>query len=178
MTNIRRMLDADERAEYDALFYEASYDADGKPRATAEVGDEMLRLLHDAEKAGRKWATWILDDALLAGLRASARKWCSTKEVIQSVIGERIVTKPAAYGIKRRGDGGVQQYLRAGWGDMTEEDLDQLIGARATQIAAEQDTITIARKLKALVRRAGKSPVSAALAELGISLDEYLSQAA
>lgn len=174
MTEIRRMLDDEERAEYDALFYAALHDEYGKRRKSRDIAPEMHRLLIDAQKAGRKWASWVLDDAVMAGLGSAARRWASIREVIETVIGERIVRKPAAYGIRRARADGKQEFLRASWGEMTEADLDHLIAARGAQIAAEADTVTIARKLRKLIRDTGKAPVAEALKSIGMSLDEYL----
>lgn len=178
MTDIRRMLDGDERAEYDRLFYDALKRPDGSRRKANEIGPEMHRLLIDARKAGRKWASWVLDDAVIAGLGSMAKRWAATKEVIETVIGERVVTKPAAYGIRRKQSGGGAEQLRLGWADMTEEDLDQLVASRSSQVAAENDTIAFALKCKALIRRTGKSPLSEALAAIGITFDEFLAEAA
>lgn len=178
MTEVRRMLSDEERAEYDALLYEATHHSDGKRRKTREIGPRLQTLLNDAEQAGRRWAGWVLDDALLTGLQATARKWSSTREVIETIIGERIVRKPAAYGIRRARSDGGQDFLRAGWGEMTAEDLDQLISSRGAQIAAERDTVTIARKLKKLLTETGKTPVSVALESLGVDLTTYLASAA
>lgn len=174
MTNVRRMLSDEERAEYDALLYDATHHRDGSRRKSAEVGERFRDLLRDARQAGREWAGWVMDDAMLSGLLKAANRWCKERQVIETPIGERLVTKPAAYGIRRKTADGVMEQLTLGWGEMTEADLDQLIAARTTQILAESDTVTVAKKLKALLVSTGKTPVSEALASLGISLESYL----
>lgn len=178
MTTVRRMLSDEERAEYDALLYDATHHRDGARRKSAEVGDRFRELLHDAAQSGRQWADWVMDDAMIAGLLKAANRWCKERQVIETPIGERLVTKPAAYGIRRKTTDGVMEQLTLGWGEMTEADLDQLIAARTTQILAESDTVTIAKRLKALLVRTGKAPVAEALAALGMDLETFLAQAA
>ena len=71
----RRMLSAEERAEYDALLYEAGYDTDGQRRPSGEIGDRMHRLLADAVQAGRTWAGYVIDDDARREIgRASCRE--------------------------------------------------------------------------------------------------------
>lgn len=174
MTEVRNTLSPEERVEYDEMFYAATHDDLGKRRKPADVGVELLRLLRDAEQAGRQWATWIIDDATLTGLKKSAMRWAGTKEIIQTPVGERTVTKPAAYGLKRQAANGAIEQLRLGWDEMTSADLRQLMESRSTQIEAERDTIAIAARFVALLERTGVEPVGDALKSLGITMAQFL----
>lgn len=60
----------DDHAEYEALMAEACGDPQGGRKATAETAERIHALLLDAEQAGRRWATQVLDDAVRSGLQS------------------------------------------------------------------------------------------------------------
>lgn len=175
MSDVRRMLSDDERSEYDALFYAATHYKDGKRRKSAEIGREMLRLLRDAEQAERPWANWVMEDALVDGLRSKAIRWCNAKEIVETIIGGRVVKKAAAYGIRKRdAETGRTEWTRPIWPDMGRDELIQVISASVVRSAAEAELAATARRLLKLVDETGAETVADALELKEVTLEEFL----
>lgn len=175
MTDIRRMLDEEERAEYDQLHYLATHEKNGKRRKSADVGPEMLRLLKDAVQARKAWATWLMDDALIDGLRDRANKWARTKEIIETILGGRVVTKAAAYAIRKRDpESGKSEHQPTFWQDMSADDVRQLIQSRASQVLSERATIALARRVLELIERTESPSLGVALIRANLTWDEFL----
>jgi hypothetical protein len=130
----------------------------------------------DAVQAQREWAQWILDDAVLDGLRARGRKWCKEREVVTATVGVRTVTKPDAMSIRRKNKDGAVEHQPTLWPDMTADDLKQVILSSAKLVVANQDNIAIARRLLNLCEKTGIEPVSEALRSIGMSMDTFLNQ--
>lgn len=171
----RNMLSPQERKDYDALVFDATHHPDGSMRKSSEIGVEFRRLLVDAQQAGHEWAAWVLDDALIDGLRARGVKWSRSRDYVETPFGGKFVRKPDRMAVARKEPGTGEQYQQqTAWADMTRGDLHALIDGRLSQINAERATIQIARKLLELLDRVGVDRVAEALDRIGASLEDFL----
>lgn len=173
MSEIRRMMSSEERAEYDDLLYDATHYEDGEKRPSKDRGHRLHDLLVDAEKAERPWATWVREAGEVRGLSGLAGEFLKLQEVIQTPIGERVVTKSAVMGVKRIAKGHVedQQVL---WEEMTRDDLQHVIQLAAKHATAARDRIAIGRMLLGLLDETGMNSVPLALESIGKTFDEFL----
>lgn len=174
MSDYRKMMSAEERAELDELLFEATHDVSGNQRPTAEFGYELQSLLSDADRAARPWAEWVIDSANLRGFTAICKGFLKQKTFIHTSFGDRIVTKSAFIGVKRNdtsGDPFDQQVL---WEDLSRDDLQHVVRLAAKHATAARDRIAIGRLLLELLDQTGLDSVSAALAMTHKTLDEFL----
>ena len=168
------ILSQEERDEYDSILYDAGYVND-KPRPSSEIGPAIVRLLDDAERAGRVWARWVLDDYTATGALAKFRKWSKQRDVVTVAGKSYTVTKPAAVGVRKRAEDGTTFYQATLWQDMTRDELEQIIARSAKQIESEGQTIAIAKRLLALLGRVPEATtVGEAMATLGLDTEAYL----
>jgi hypothetical protein len=172
----RRMLSAEERAEYDTLLYEAGYDEDGQRRPSGEIGERMQRLLVDATQAGRTWAGYVIDDDACRGHLARFKRWDKARHILTVNHESVIVPRAAVMGVKRRDPetGGVvhQQALFA---EMTWAELAGVLESAQGRIASDRITVAICKKLLALALRCpGSEGPADACAQLGMDMQSYL----
>lgn len=166
----------DERAEYDALMYEAGYDETGKPRPSAEIGTRILALLDDAaDQAHREWAKSVREDLAASGALARWRKWNKTRTTIEVAGQTYVTTKAATIGIRRTDAAGRMFFQASFWDDLTRAELEQVIARSAKQIESEGSTIALARRLVALLDRVPEArTVADAARALGMTTSGYL----
>jgi hypothetical protein len=175
---VSEILTPDERAEYDALLYDAGYDADGKPMPSHLIGPRMVNALRSAVNAQRPWAEWVLEDLLVSGALRRWRKWNKQRDVVTVAGKSYTVTKPAAIGVRRRNDQGETYFQAVLWEDLTRDELEQIIARAAKQIDSESKTIQTAKRLLKLMTRVPEAQtVAEATAAIGTSTEAFLAAA-
>lgn len=179
MTNIRRLLSKEERAEYDSLFFSAKFYDDGTARPSHEIGDRMHELLLDAIQAGRLWAQWVMDDNARSGHIKALKAWDRQRQPVSTKVGDQIVKRSSVQAVKR-----LDQETKAmfwedtKWVDMSPDDLAQIINGSEQRIQSSKEVAGIARSLLALVNSTGAKTVAEALQAKGVSIDDYLTGSA
>lgn len=173
--NIRDMLSPEEREEYDAVLIRAGLDDSGVPRVSEDIGPRMYEMLLEADRSGRRWASWVIrDDAATGHLRRFNAWW--KRENRHKVLHEgRLYSRAAVRGVKRRKETGELKHQLEFWYDMSWMDLELQIAEASDRIASERIAISTARKLLALRDDApyAASPREAA-GQLGVDLDAYI----
>lgn len=175
MSDIRKMLSGEERAEYDDLMYTARFYDDGKSRPSHEIGERMHKLLLDAVQAGKTWAEWVLDDDVRAGHLARSKKWDRVRRYVLTRRGPVIVRRSAVMAIMRRHP--ITQepgWFDTEWVDMDTEELLQVIAGARHRLESAKETVATARQLLRLIDETGADTVGEALEQRGLSIDEYL----
>lgn len=176
-----KILTPAEREEYDELLFAAGYDDDGKPRPSHEIGARVVTMLREAAfQARRAWAGYVLEDMVAAGALARWKKWNGTRQVV-TVAGETYTaTKPAAMSVRRRNaESGKTYFQTTLWGDMTREQLAEIVDRTAKSVKTEQVTIAAARRLlSALAQVPAATTVSEAMTALGTTTETYLAELA
>lgn len=164
-----------ERREYEDLLQDAGYDEFGMKRPSGDIADRMHAALESAFQAGRKWAEWALDDDARDGHLKRFTKWESTKHVVQTVDGDRIVTKRAIMGLRRRDpETGAYTWVGAAWEVMDAEEVEQVILFAEKRIRAERVTVGTGKRLRRLMAETRTRKVRDALDLLGMTIDEAL----
>lgn len=172
----RRMLSTEERAEYDALLYEAGYDTDGQRRPSGEIGDRMHRLLADAVQAGRTWASYVIDDDARRGHVSRFKRWDKVRTPMEVNHQSVIVKRAAVMGVLRRDvETGAAYHQQALYADMTWGELVGVLEGAQGRIASDRITAGICKKLLALKLRAPDSMGPGdACGRLGVDMHSYL----
>lgn len=172
----RKMLSAEERAEYDALLYEAGYDETDRRRPSGEIGERMHQLLTDALQAGRVWAGYVIDDDARRGHLARFKRWDKANHVMNVNDGTVIVPRAAVMGIRRRDvETGAIVHQQALFSEMTWDDLIGVLESAQGRIASDRITVGVCKKLLALKLRSPESVGPAEACELlGIDMQGYL----
>ena len=173
--DIRSILSNEERAEYDALLFEASFDSNLKRRSSHEIAERMHALLLDAVQAKRAWAQWVLDADAHAGHIRRFKRWDRIRHLVRTRDGGRVVRLSGIQALKRRDP--VTQVMfweDAELEDMSTEDLDAVIAGMNNRIEPLEMNIRLAKRLRALLEETGAKKVRDALVVVGKSLDEYL----
>lgn len=173
----RGFLSPEERVEFDAMYEQAGLDMFGKARPSDEIKSRLLSMLQDAVQAGRKWAGYVLDDAVEEGLFKSWKDWNNEQERMRVYYNGVIVPARAVRGTRRRNqDTGRTVHQQVLWREMSWEQVRQQLDDSRTRIAAEQITISIAARLLELKLRCPEStgPLDAC-ERLGLDFDTYLS---
>lgn len=164
-----------EREEYDGLMYDAGHDEHGNLLPSGEIKERMHGLLLDAVQAGRTWAQFVLDDDAREGHLKRHKRWRDRKEFVSTAFGGGFATKPAAMSIRRVSTADASAVWQPTlWQDMTRAELLQIVTGSQMRARAEQVTISIARRLIALLDETGAESVSTALEAKGTSIDEFL----
>lgn len=177
MTDIRRMLSDQERAEYDDLLYTARFHDDGTSRPTGEIGERMHALLEDATQAQKPWAQWVMDDDARAGHVNRSKRWDRVRRVVSTRAGDVIVKRSAIQAIKRLDkETGAMFWEDAHWADMNADDLSQIINGGEQRIQSAKEVTGIARSLLGLIDSTGQGTVADALESIGVSIDDYLTR--
>jgi hypothetical protein len=172
----RRMLSTEERAEYDALLYEAGYDETGQRRPSGEIGDRMHRLLADAVQAGRTWAGYVIDDDARTGHVSRFKRWDKVRTPMEVNSQSVIVKRSAVMGVVRRDtETGAAYHQQALYVEMTWGELVGVLEGAQGRIASDRITVGICKKLLALKLRAPESIGPAdACGRLGVDMYDYL----
>lgn len=172
----RKTLSAEERAEYDALLYEAGYDEYGQRRPSGEIGDRMHRLLVDAVQAGHAWASYVIDDDAQRGHVSRFKRWDKVRTPMQVNHQSVIVKRSAVMGVVRRDvETGAAYHQQALYADMTWSELVGVLEGAQGRIASDRITVGIGKKLLALKLRAPESiGPGDACERLGVDMYSYL----
>lgn len=175
----REILSESERAEYDALMWDAGYDPAGKRRPSSEVGPRVHDLLLDAAKAGRPWATWVLEDDAAAAHLSRFKRWANSRITVTTPVGDRMVKRSAAMSVKRSDPvTGADFWQPTFWADMTHADLLAVQSGARGRIESERITLSIVKALDAILTETGCTTVAEALAHKGTTIEAWLAQAA
>lgn len=174
-----RYLSAEERTEYDQIFYDATHDG-GVVLPTRDFGERLRIALESALQSGRRWPQWLMDDLVEEGLKRRGKEWLKESEVISIAAGESaFVNKSARIGVERAQDeSGDRAYQQVLWSDLTENELRRIIQSASNRRKAEAITVSTATRLLKLCQKHAVTTVSEALALEGVSLDEFLGRAA
>ena len=89
----RKMLSDEERAEYDAMFEAACYDAAGSFRSTREAAPILLGSIKDAIQAHRVWASYLHDSFVMIGYQAAVRRWQNEQKKHKTLIDGKFVSR-------------------------------------------------------------------------------------
>lgn len=174
-STIRNMLGTEERAEYDALVFEAGFDATGKRRPSHEIGEHFHNLLLDAIQAKRPWAQWVMDEDARAGHIRRFKGWDRTRHPVRTRHGEKVVRLSGVQALRRRDPETEAMFWQdTSLEDMTIDDLDSVIEGMSSRIAPLMYNRETARSLRALVTECETVTVGEALLSLGLTMDEYL----
>lgn len=174
-SSIRNMLSAEERAEYDALVFEAGFDEHGKRRPSYEMGDRFHELLTDAIQAQRTWAKWVMDEDARAGHIRRFKSWDRTRHPVQTRDGERVVRLSGVQALRMRDPETQAMFWQdTSLEDMTEDDLSSVIEGMNSKMAPLMYNRETARSLRTLVQESEAATVGDALLAIGLTIDEYL----
>lgn len=174
-SSIRSMLSAEERAEYDALVFEAGFDHFGKRRPSHEIGDRFHELLLDAIQAKRTWAQWVMDEDARAGHIRRFKGWDRTRHPVRTRDGEKVVRLSGVQALRRRDPETEAMFWQdTSLEDMTIDDLDSVIEGMSSKMAPLMYNRETARSLRTLVAECGTATVGEALRSVGLTMDEYL----
>lgn len=173
--DIRSILSNEERAKYDTLIFEASFDSTGRRRPSYEIGDRIHAMLLDAVQAQEPWAQWVLDADARAGHIRRFKRWDRIRNLVRTKDGGQVVRLSGIQAVKRRDP--VTQTMF--WADteleaMSRADLDAVIGGMRNRIEPLEKNIRLAKKLHGLCVEQNAVTVGAALKSLGKTLDEFL----
>ncbi len=173
-----QMLSPQERREYEELLTAAGYDEHNRKRPSGAIADRMHELLLDAQQAGRKWATWAIEDDARAGHLKRFTAWEATQRVVHTLDGDRIVTRRAVMALRVK-DSETGEWIWRG------EDLAQMVRPELEEVMLyakrrrHSDAIlqaTVSRLLRLLDETGADDAVkvTAALEQVGMTIDEVL----
>ena len=170
----RKMLNPEERAEYDRIFEGACLDGNDEPRKTSAAAVDLLDGIADAIHAHKTWADYIHDDLVMSGYKAAARRWQNDYKKHKTIIDDKIVSRKDAMRIKRATASGKVEWQTSFFEDASAEDLAQLVNDSNVRIAAERATVRDCMRLMDLMESTTDLTVSAALKSVGLTLSEFL----
>lgn len=169
------ILTPEERAEYDALLYESGYDDQGNKRPSAEIGPWMHALLENAERAGRSWAGWVIADDVEVGHLSRFKRWDRVRQVVNTRHGDQVVLRSAVMAVQcQNAETGKRYWQDTFWRDMGRAELMDVLLASRVRSESEEITQATAARLLRLLDETGCALVSEALASIGMTIDEYL----
>lgn len=90
MNNVRKAMTDEERTEYDQVLKKAV----ATEGSTRDQASTLIALLTDAEQAGRRWATRILDDFRHDGAAKEVRAYLKRKRESLLAASIRSMTDP------------------------------------------------------------------------------------
>lgn len=173
-----QMLSPDERREYEELLTEAGYDADNRKRPSGEIADRIHALLLDAVQAGRPWAQWAIDEDARAGHLKRFTAWESTKRTVQTLDGERIVTRRAVMALRVKDPETGEWFWRGeDLAQMVRRELEEIMLYAKRRRHSDAVLLATAARLLRLLDEAGadeSTKVASALERVGMTIDEVL----
>lgn len=174
--NIRNMLSAEERAEYDALVFEAGFYEDGTRRPSHEIADRFHDLLLDAVQAKRPWAQWVLDEDARAGHLRRFKGWDRIRHPVQTRKGGRVIRLSGVQALRRRDPETEALFWQdTELGDMDSDDLDSVIEGMRGKIEPLTYNLETAKSLRELLDGQPKGTrVKTVLAGRGLTINQYL----
>ncbi|MFZ1363068.1 MAG: hypothetical protein WAS05_09105 [Candidatus Nanopelagicales bacterium] len=178
MTFNRRHLSDSERREYDAIYTEACYDYEGKFRATRDAAPLLLAAIEDALQSHRSWAELLMNDIILRGFQAEAKRFQDSERKHETIVDGRVVSRKDAQRFRVVGDDGTIEWKTAMLNECFHEDLEQLRQDNAKRIVTAQAEERDLDALIELLDETGELTVEAALKRKEVSLSEYLMERA
>lgn len=174
--DIRRMLSTEERAEYDALVFEAGFSDQGQRRPSHEIADRFHQLLLDAVQAKRPWAQWVLDEDARAGHLRRFKAWDRIRHPVQTRNGGKVIRLSGIQALRRWDpDAEALFWQDTDYGEMNGQDLDSVIEGMRGKIEPLTHNLNTAQNLRKLVDgEPDGTKVNDALARRGLTIDEYL----
>lgn len=140
---MKRYMSDDERAEFEALLRETIGDPNNGGKFIGERAVALRDGLLDAEQAGRKWATMVLDDALIDGLSKLAKGWLKRLSVVLVAFDGTVVGKATRVGRKVKRNDGTEAWQQALIHDMTWAE----VAAWIDNLAAQQRALGATRQM-------------------------------
>lgn len=173
-----QLLSPAEREEYNTLLSEAGYYEDGKKRPSGEIAERVHAALRDAEQAGRRWATWALEEDARSGHLKRFTAWEAIRRVIHTRDGDRIVTRRAIMALRHRDPETGEWYWRGeDLAEMTRSQVEEvMLYAKKRRRSDAVILATGARLLDLLdeTNSDSQTKVKEALAKAGKTMDEVL----
>lgn len=168
-----KVVEPEARREYEALMNEVLNEAEG----TGDRARLMANKIADAIQAHRSWALTVQWDAQVTGYAAAVKTYLKRTRVVVN-IEDREVAKPRTIGVKRRDDEGNVVDLQLPLEVLTFDQVREKRAEYLRQQKAYTDNVAVADRLLALEDLAPgcKTPADA-VAELGLTLEEYLAAA-
>lgn len=162
----------DDRDEYEVACSEA-WDAG---ESTRERGDHFLRLVLDADQAGRVWAADLLRQFHEQGAQRELKSWGKANEpVVALAYDGRILSTTRLIGVRRRAEDGSSVSAQTLFDLLTWEEIETKIGEYLRQVSAYRDLIAIGTRLLELRDLApGASTPAEAADKLGTTVDAWL----
>jgi hypothetical protein len=171
-----RNLSHEERPEHEELMISAGYDPNtGRSFPAHVIKQRLVRLLADAEQAGRAWVPHLRRDATAHGLYLHWKSWDDADKQLKVMHNGVIVPARSQRGVRRRTKTGELIHQRAFWREMTWAEVNQQIDDAESRIAAEGVTKSIGLRLLKLRLDCPKSKGPGdACKKTGRDFNEYL----
>lgn len=170
-----KILSPDERAEVEALVVASYVDTEtGETRPTRQAKAEFVASVESARQAGRVWADAMAEDWIATGAgNFAAGLWKRRDAFTTTVKGEQR-SRSLHRGKKSVAADGARVDVQESLLSWSVEDLKEAIVAEAMRQKEARINLDTYAKLIRLCQDTGIEPVDAALAAIGMSLDEYL----
>lgn len=169
-------LTPEERAEMEAAYESACLDTFGDFTSTPTAGPLLQDEIDGAIQAHRQWARWLHDDIVEQGYKSAVRKWQNQQRTHKTIIDGKVMTKKDALRVRKAQEDGTVAVQTTIWPDATPDDLAQKIREANANIAAQRVTIRDAMRLIDLIEQTETRTAGDAVAAIGLTLDEFLTQ--
>lgn len=170
-----KILGPDERAEVEALVVAAYVDMEtGETRPTRDAKAEFLAAFESARAAGRLWADAMAEEWTANGAGNFAAALWKRRDAFTTTVGGEQRSRSLHRGKKVRRNDGTSADVQASLLDWSVDDLKEAIVAEAMRAKEARINLDTYAKLIRLCKETGVEPVEAALAAIGMSLEEYL----
>jgi hypothetical protein len=171
-------LSREERAEIDAAVHESYTRPDGSVRDHREADEMFDRFITDALQAQRAWATHLLDGWRIEGRRAFLKSRWKNGRLFDLVHKGKVRRRAERRGTQVRNDDGRQVWVQDSLLAWSVDQLDAAISQTVGRVEEERANLAMYRTLRDLLVKTGGETLGDALAEVGMSLQEYLAQRA
>lgn len=170
-----KILGPEERAEVEALVVASYVDAEtGETRPTSEAKALFVEAVESARQAGRTWADAMYEDWATSGAgNFAANLWKRQDAFTATAKGVR-KARALHRGKKVRRNDGTRLDVQESLLSWSLDDLKEAILAEVMRAREADFNLETYRKLVRLCQDTGIEPVDAALASIGMSLEEYL----
>lgn len=170
------MLSAEERAEYDALVFEAGFYEDGRRRPSHEIAERFHELLLDAVQAKRPWAHWVLEEDARAGHLRRFKAWDRIRHPVQTKRDGVVIRLSGIQALRRRDpDTEAMFWQDTDYHEMDAKDLDSVIDGMRGKIEPLTSNLNTAISLRHLLDDQPEgTKVGPVLLGRGLTIDQYL----
>ncbi|WP_405425567.1 hypothetical protein [Streptomyces erythrochromogenes] len=167
----------DDRAAYEELLCDAGYDEWGQQYPAYEIKERVHFRLTAAAEAGEEWAVHVLERDARDGHLRAFRTWDRSLHVVSTRQGDRIVKRAAVVSTRRRDPHGQIYHQGTFIEAMTRAEVEAELTDVWVSAQTVQDRFSTWDRLRMLLDRTGRDVVGEALADVGMTLDEYLMSA-